>query len=202
MMVEMSRICNEYGIDVWIWYPAMDKDYSDPATVEFALKEWAEVFRRLPRIDAIFVPGGDPGHTRPKYMMALLEKQTQSLHKFHPKAQMWMSPQSFSEEWMARVVRHHEPAAGVAERRRLRPAGPHHAAGAARESCPRSIRSAAIPDITHSRHSQYPVPDWDLAYASTEGREVINPRPTQEAHDLPSVRKIHDRLPHVFGRRE
>src|SRR5712671_2813952 len=37
------------------------------------------------------------------------------------------------------------------------------------------------PDITHSRHSQYPVPDWDLAYASTEGREVINPRPTQQA---------------------
>src|SRR5882724_584982 len=37
------------------------------------------------------------------------------------------------------------------------------------------------PDITHSRHSQYPVPDWDVTYASTEGREVINPRPTQQA---------------------
>ena len=47
MMVEVSRICNEYGIDVWIWYPAMDKDYSDPATVEFALKEWADVFRAI-----------------------------------------------------------------------------------------------------------------------------------------------------------
>src|SRR5260370_4662567 len=48
MMQEVSRICNEYGIDVWIWYPAMDKDYSDPATVDFAMKEWAEVYRRLP----------------------------------------------------------------------------------------------------------------------------------------------------------
>src|ERR1035441_7796266 len=37
------------------------------------------------------------------------------------------------------------------------------------------------PDITHSRHSEFPVPDWDLAFASTEGREVIKPRPTQEA---------------------
>ncbi len=64
MMVEMSRIADEYGLDVSIWYPAMDKDYSNPATVDFALKEWAEVFRRLPRIDAVFVPGGDPGHTR------------------------------------------------------------------------------------------------------------------------------------------
>ncbi len=99
MMVEMSRIANEYGLDVSIWYPAMDKDYSDPAQVEFALKEWAEVFQKLPRIDAIFVPGGDPGHTQPKYMFALLEKQTESLHKYHPKAQMWMSPQGFTKEW-------------------------------------------------------------------------------------------------------
>src|SRR5581483_5187534 len=30
MMVAMSRICDEYGIDVWIWYPALDQDYSDP----------------------------------------------------------------------------------------------------------------------------------------------------------------------------
>ena len=44
MMVEMSRICDEYGLDVWIWYPAMDEDYADPQTVEFALKEWGEVF--------------------------------------------------------------------------------------------------------------------------------------------------------------
>src|SRR4051812_49322153 len=100
MMVEMSRIADEYGIGVSIWYPAMDKDYSDPKTVEFALREWGEVFKRLPRIDQVFVPGGDPGHTQPKYMMALLEKQTENLHRYHPKAQMWMSPQGFTKEWM------------------------------------------------------------------------------------------------------
>jgi hypothetical protein len=60
MMIEMSRLANEYGLDVWIWYPALDKDYSDPATVEFALKEWGEVFRQLPRIDHVFVPGAIP----------------------------------------------------------------------------------------------------------------------------------------------
>src|ERR1044072_7723272 len=38
------------------------------------------------------------------------------------------------------------------------------------------------PDITHSRHCQYPVPDWDVAFALTEGREVSNPRPTQTAN--------------------
>ena len=64
----MSQICADYGLDVWIWYPAMDADYADPKTVEHALEEWGEVFKKLPRIDAVFVPGGDPGHTRPKYL--------------------------------------------------------------------------------------------------------------------------------------
>src|SRR5205085_9043372 len=104
MMVEMSRILQDYGLDVWIWYPAMDHDYSDSKTVESALAEWASVFRQLPRIDAIFVPGGDPGHTRPKHLMALLERQTQSLHRFHPKAQMWVSPQSFNRAWLDEFV--------------------------------------------------------------------------------------------------
>ena len=180
MMEEVSRICAEYGLDVWIWYPAMDKDYGDPATVDFALKEWAEVFRRLPRIDAIFVPGGDPGHTRPKYMMALLEKQTQSLHRFHPKAQMWMSPQSFSTEWMDEwyAIMKQEPAwlTGVVYGPQVRVPLPE-----IRAKVPAKYPLRRYPDITHSRHSQYPVPDWDLAFASTEGREVINPRPTQQA---------------------
>ena len=100
MDAEMSRIANEYGMDVWVWYPAMDKDYSDPKTVEFAVGEWAEFFKAMPRLDAVFVPGGDPGHTQPKHMFALLEKQTENLHRFHPKAQMWMSPQGFNQEWM------------------------------------------------------------------------------------------------------
>jgi len=45
MMTEQSRLADAYGLDVWVWYPAMDRDYSDPATIELALKEWGEVFR-------------------------------------------------------------------------------------------------------------------------------------------------------------
>ncbi|MCU1259757.1 MAG: hypothetical protein JWO80_2642 [Bryobacterales bacterium] len=180
MMEEVSKICDQYGLDVWIWYPAMDKDYSDAATVDFALKEWDEVYRRLPRIDAIFVPGGDPGHTRPRHMMVLLEKQTQLLHKTHPKAQMWMSPQSFSTEWMDEwfqiMSRNPEWLSGVVYGPQVRIPLPEF-----RAKVPAKYPVRRYPDITHSRHSQYPVPDWDLAFASTEGREVINPRPTQEA---------------------
>lgn len=98
-MAGMSQIIADYGMDVWIWYPALDADYSKPETVEFALKEWAEVFRRLPRIDHVFVPGGDP-NTPPQYLMPLLEKQTANLRKYHPKAKMWVAPQGFSQEWL------------------------------------------------------------------------------------------------------
>ncbi len=179
MMTEMSRICDEYGLDVWIWYPAMDKDYSDPKTVEFALKEWEQVYKALPRIDYIFVPGGDPGHTEPKYLFALLEKQTALLHKYHPKAQMWMSPQSFSEQWFAEFydLMKQEPKwlSGIVCGPQTREEYMTLAA-----KLPKRYALRNYPDITHSLHSQFPVPDWDVAFAVTEGRETINPRPTQE----------------------
>ena len=181
MMIEMSRIADAYGLDVWIWYPAMDRDYSDPKTVEFALKEWGEVFRQLPRIDAVFVPGGDPGHTEPKHLMALLEKETAVLHRYHPKAQMWVSPQSFNREWMDQflgILKNQQPAwlSGVVFGPQVRMGLPQ-----LRAAVPQRYPIRHYPDITHSRQSQYPVPDWDVAYAVTEARETINPRPTDEA---------------------
>ncbi|MEZ5399345.1 MAG: glycoside hydrolase family 20 zincin-like fold domain-containing protein [Bryobacteraceae bacterium] len=179
-MIGMSKICDEYGLDVWIWYPALDPDYSKADQVEFALKEWAEVFRKLPRIDAVFVPGGDPGHTQPKYLMPLLEKQAASLRKFHPKAQMWVAPQGFSTEWLEEFY-------GI-----LR-AGPQWLDGIVfgpqirvplaelRKQVPARYPIRHYPDITHSLRAQYPVPDWDPAYQLTLNREPINPRPVDEA---------------------
>ena len=119
MMTGVSAIADEYGIDVWLWYPALDEDYTDPATVEFALNEWAEVFAALPRIDAIMVPGGDPGHAPPGVLMALLEKQTANLHRFHPHAQMWVSPQGYSDAWMEEFLELAGRRARLADRRGL-----------------------------------------------------------------------------------
>jgi hypothetical protein len=180
MMGEMSRLCDDYGYDVWIWYPAMDLDYSNPKTVESALKEWGEVFKKLPRIDAVFVPGGDPGHTKPDVLFAFLEKQTANLRRYHPKAQMWVSPQSFTREWMDEFFKLLDKGpdwlAGVVYGPQVRMDLP-----AFRTKVPKRYPVRDYPDITHSRHCQYPVPDWDLAFAVTEGREVSNPRPTQTA---------------------
>lgn len=180
MMVEMSRIADEYGLDVWVWYPALDKDYSDPATVEFALREWEEVYRRLPRLDYLFVPGGDPGHTQPIYMFGLLEKQTALLHKYHPEAEMWMAPQGFNAEWMDEfyglIEKEPKWLGGIVYGPQVRVGIPE-----LRAKVPKRYPLRRYPDITHSRHNQYPVPDWDWPFAITEGREGPNPRPMDQA---------------------
>jgi hypothetical protein len=182
MMVRMSRLLDDYGLAVWIWYPAMDTDYADAKTVAFALNEWGDVFKKLPRIDAVFVPGGDPGHTRPRVLFELLEKQTENLHRYHPRAQMWVSPQSFTKQWMDEfldILKKEQPAwlSGVVFGPQVRMSLPE-----LRAAVPERYPIRRYPDITHSRQCQYPVPDWDVAYALTEARECINPRPLSEAH--------------------
>jgi hypothetical protein len=192
MMIEMSRICDEYGLDVWIWYPAMEPDYSDPATVDRELAAWGEIFKALPRVDAVFVPGGDPGHTQPKYLMALLEKQTQNLRQYHPQGQMWMSPQSFSQAWLDEFldILKGQPAwlSGVVFGPQTRVDLP-----TLRKLVPERYPIRLYPDITHTMGCQFPVPDWDVALALTEGREPICPRPEAFAN---IARRY---LPHAAG---
>ncbi len=185
MMVEMSRIADDYGLDVWLWYPAMDRDYGDPQTVAKAIDEWAAIFKMLPRVDAVFVPGGDPGHSEPKYLLSLLQKQKVSLRQYHPRAQMWVSPQSFPADWMDEffsIVSTTETKGWldgvvVGPQSRLTLNG-------IRQRLPAQYPIRFYPDITHSVSCQFPVPDWDVAYALTEGRETINPRPQSQANIL------------------
>ena len=182
MIATVSQLAKDYGIEFWMWYPAMDRDYSKPATVQHALKEWGAVFEQIPYITAVFVPGGDPGHTEPKYLLPLLEKETAVLHKTHPNAQMWMSPQSFNKKWMDEfldIMQHQQPdyLSGIVFGPQSRLSLPE-----LRKAIPAKYPIRRYPDITHSIRCQYPVPEWDVAYPLTENREVINPRPTQYAN--------------------
>jgi len=188
MMVGMSQVADDYGLDVWIWYPCLDKDYSDAQTVQFALNEQEEVFKKLPRIDAIFIPGGDPGETRPDLLLALLEKTKKVLNRYHPRAQIWVSPQGFDRfgkphrrGWLKMfldLVKTNQPEwlDGVVF-------GPQVEMSLAnlRKELPSRYPIRQYPDITHSRACQYAVPGWDRAFSSTEGRETINPRPQGHA---------------------
>ena len=181
MMVAMSQLADDYALDVWIWYPALDPDYSRPEQIEAAVREWRAVFEKLPRIDAVLVPGGDPGHTPPRPLMNLLERQTKSLRALHPKAQMWISPQGFSTEWLGEflgILKNEAPdwLTGLVFAPQVRMPLPE-----LRAAVPARYPIRHYPDITHTRQCQYPVPDWDVAFAITEGRECINPRPVDQS---------------------
>lgn len=189
MMVEMSRLLDEYGLDVWVWYPAMDSNYDDPAGVESAVREWSEVLSQLPRVDNVFVPGGDPGHTEPKVLMRLLERQAESIRRLHRNAGVWVSPQGFTQAWMDQfltILREDQPdwLAGVVY-------GPQVRIPLARfrDLVPARYPIRDYPDITHCRQCQYPPLDWDVAWALTEGREGINPRPLDEARIIRATQR-------------
>lgn len=179
MMVKMDKLLARYGLNVWIWYPLMHGDYSKPEIVKESLEENERIFSKLPRIDAIFIPGGDPGHQHPKLLFEYLEKEAKVLHKYHPDAEIWVSPQGFSQSWMgdfySLVEKAPEWLTGIVYGPNVR-----FNVEELRKIIPDSLPIRRYPDITHNLDSLYPVLNWDYAYAATEGRESINPRPRHQ----------------------
>jgi len=50
-----------------------------------------------------------------------------------------------------------------------------------RKQVPARYPIRLYPDITHTVHGEYTVPDWDMAFAVTQGREIYSPRPVDQA---------------------
>jgi len=191
MMVKMAEIIDSYGLDVWVWYPLLG-DYSRTEDVDASMREWEDVFSKLCRVDAIFVPGGDPGKTPLHLLVPLLEKQIANVRRFHPNAALWTSPQGFKNGEMDAFFNflNRRPGwlTGVVF-------GPwvHLDLAEFRAKVPSCFPIRYYPDITHTRHCQYPVPDWDLAFALTQGREPTCPRPEGMAKILRQLQ------PHTIG---
>ncbi|RIH64544.1 hypothetical protein D1164_14405 [Mariniphaga sediminis] len=181
MIAEQSKICDAYGMDVWMWYPNLGPNYTHPDSIKKELDERLEVFKTVPRLDALFVPGGDPGEVEPDVLFTWLEQVADALHQYHPKAKIWVSPQVFkpTQEWFDVFYRHvnqrYDWFGGVVF-------GPWIKTPIAeiRKIIHPDIPIRRYPDITHSLSCQYPIPEWDLAYAITLGRECINPRPSDQ----------------------
>ena len=66
----------------------------------------------------------------------------------------------------------------------------------------RRARTVSDPPLSrhhpHAANASIPVPDWDVAYAVTEGRECINPRPMDEAAIFRTTAAAHDRVHHLL----
>jgi hypothetical protein len=191
MNVDLSRICQRYGQDYWLWVPA-DFDLKDVTHRERALREHEALFRACPTLTGVFVAGGDPGDNPPDLVIPYLADLARILAPTHPDARVWLSMQGYTPAQQDAVYRWIE---------RERPhwlgglvAGPSSPPIAElRARLPRSYPIRDYPDITHTVRCQYPVPWWDPAYAFTLGRECVNPRP------LFYARVIHDTAPYTDG---
>jgi len=183
MVAEQSRICQKYDLDVWMWYPNMGSDYVHPDSVAKELAIRREVFAKVPRLDHLFVPGGDPGELEPDVLFNWLEKVAVELNQYHPNAKIWVSPQVFrpTKAWLDRFFYHINQKPNWLGGVVFGPWVKMPIEDIRRVTSP-DIPIRRYPDITHSYSSQYPVPRWDLAYAITLGRECINPRPYDEKH--------------------
>jgi hypothetical protein len=105
---------------------------------------------------------------------------------------MWVSPQGFDAAWMEEFL-------GIVRARPVWLAGVVYgpqtrlSLPALKAALPEGLPIRHYPDITHTRYAQYPVPDWDAAFAYTQGREPVNPRPVDQAAIFRAVQ------PHAFG---
>ncbi|MFR6589401.1 MAG: hypothetical protein ACLURV_03545 [Gallintestinimicrobium sp.] len=58
LMCEVSKIIHSYGMDVWLWYPNVGRDYHDFGCIDREMEERRRVFSAIPYLDAMLVPLG------------------------------------------------------------------------------------------------------------------------------------------------
>ncbi|MEX2514376.1 MAG: hypothetical protein WD398_15845 [Cyclobacteriaceae bacterium] len=175
MEVELSKICEKYGADYWVWTPA-PRDLTEAGAQQEGLETQEAFYAQCPRLDAVFVPGGDPGENHPAQLIPYLEDLSELLQQYHPNAGIWVSLQGFNKEkttYFFDYLRTNSPdwLKGVV----YGPSSPPIALE--RELLPEKYMHRFYPDITHTVRCHYPVENWDQAFALTLGREPCNPQP-------------------------
>lgn len=175
MNIRISEICRKYDMDYWVWTPATF-DLTDKVKRNAELDKHEKFYRECPRLDHIFFPGGDPGNNHPSEVLPFLKDLHDRLIKYHPNAKIWISLQGFNVEetdYFYRYLNQEKPAwlEGVVSG----PGSPPIAE--TRYRLPASYKHRQYPDITHSVRCEFPVEQFDQAYALTLGREPVNPRP-------------------------
>ena len=179
-LLGVSRILDRYGLDCSIYYPEMEHDYSRPEEVAHELARFDDLFSKIPRVDSVWIPGGDPGHTPPALLFPLAQKEAEILRRYHPKARVYLSAQGMDaaqyRDFYGLMANHPAWLTGVFF-------GPQSRDSfeVQRHAIPAEYPLIFYPDIGHAMHAQFPVLHWDPVFALTEGREPINPRPRDQA---------------------
>lgn len=171
----LSAICQKYDMDYWVWTPATF-DLKDSNKRAEELKWHEQFYKDCIRLDHIFFPGGDPGHNHPAEVLPFLKDLHHLLVKYHPNGKIWISLQGFDTEqidYFYNYLKTENPdwLEGVVSG----PSSPPMAE--TRYRLPEKYKHRQYPDITHTVRCEFPMPQWDQAYALTLGRESVNPRP-------------------------
>jgi hypothetical protein len=175
MRIRMSEMCQKYDMDYWVWTPATF-DLKDEAKRKAEIEMHEEFYKKAPRLDHIFFPGGDPGDNHPSDVMPFLKELQSRLVKYHPNGKMWISLQGFSVEQIDYFYQY------LAKEKPLWLEGVVSGPGSppiaeTRYRLPKQYKHREYPDITHAIRCEFPVEKFDQAYALTLGRESVNPRP-------------------------
>jgi hypothetical protein len=176
-LLGISSLLEKYGLDCDLYYPELRDDYTNPATIDAELKDFEALVKAMPRLDALYVPGGDPGHTPPEALLPLIAREAAVLHRYHPTATISLSAQGFDrahyETFYNLLAQHPAWLTGIFF-------GPQSRDSffTQRRRVPTQYAMQFYPDIGHTLHAQFPIPQWDPIFALTEGREPICPRPS------------------------
>lgn len=178
-IVEASRLADEVDMDVSIWHPNCDGETADEA-----VERRRKLYSKIPRIDVIFPPGGDPGELYADDFVERCEKISKMLKELHPSAEMWPSAQAphiypdWGEAFTEELNKEPDGIDGVIM-------GPNHAypMHELRKKIPARYPLRFYPDITHNVRCEYPVhfleDDWHYSLCSALSRECVNPRPQE-----------------------
>jgi hypothetical protein len=187
---EMARAAHRLGLDVALFYPLL-RDYDGGKADDVEIADFSRLIATLPALDAVYLPGGDPGHTAPERLFPLAERLAQAMRARFPRSELLISTQGFDAKQLdafhVQLAKHPRWLSATF-------IGPQ-----TRESVTLHLRRIAgrypvelYPDTAHAMHAQLPVPDWHPAFALTQGREPVNPRPKAQAavfaHLVPGTR--------------
>ena len=177
MTSDLAKMLKEYDVLCWTWQELPEIDIAKPETAKKLYAQFRELFKTMDGFDNLFVPGGDGGIAPARDLMPFLEGLAPILHEIHPDAKLWVSNQTFSKEendYVFDLLQKQQPKwlDGVVY-------GPWTKLGPdeMRKRTAANYPLRLYPDITHNVRCQYPVPNWDRAFAHGLNREAPNPRP-------------------------
>lgn len=179
-LITCCEDAHKLGLNVSFWLP------NDDLPIDESASKRREIFKSVPALDVVFIPGSDPGEFAPKELFERVEKIAAAARAEHPDVEIWVSAQAphDSPTWGDKFIAEMEKEPSFVDGIIL---GPNRAMNLdeLRRRLPAKYPIRFYNDITHNVRCEHPVhfenDDWHFSLAAVNGRESINPRPFEYA---------------------